>query len=143
MGGVPRARVGEELVECGALVGAGELGGDGDVTGVAVLGDSSEQQPLLRGEGWRWPVHRGGGHLLGGEQAVHDHRGLAAGRTVQALTDVAHVLADGHGRQAGLCRNLLGREAVREVLGDALQGRRQGRDRCAGRHGRGHGVSLG
>lgn len=96
VGGVLCARVGEELVECGAQVGRGELGGDGDVAGVAVLGDGSEQQQLARAEHRCRPVGRGRGHLLGGEQAVHDHRGLAAGRAVEALADVADVLADGH-----------------------------------------------
>jgi hypothetical protein len=123
----------------------GDLGGDGDVAGIAVLSDGSEQQQLLRADLRRRPVGRGRGHPLGGEQSVHDHRGLAAGRAVEALADVADVadvLADGDRRQSCLCGDLLGCKAVREVLGDALQGRCQGGDRCAGRHGRGHDVSF-
>lgn len=57
LGGVLGARFGEQLVECGAQVGGGELGGDGDVAEVAVLGDDPHEQPV---PGLNWGAGRSG-----------------------------------------------------------------------------------
>lgn len=50
LGDVCGARLLAQLVECGLEIGGGDLGGEGDVAGCAVLGDRLQQQLLLRVE---------------------------------------------------------------------------------------------
>ena len=103
-----------------------------------MLCERLEQHVLLGAELRRRPVCPGDGDVMTSEQGVHDHRWLATGRAVEALADVADVLAHSLDRQLSPGGDFSEGETVHEVLRDAMQGWRERRDRCAGRHGRGH-----